>query len=137
MQNLPSRVAQAESLWRDGYTSTRSRVAFEDMLFELKSEANELGLDEARDVIAALEAFVITVPLVEEAARAADPGVRAALQMLDVMRYPNVSIHFGALFRLLRQLARNIRASERSSGEFRPIFVPPRTRRDDTSQPLV
>jgi len=125
-QSVPGRVAEAKDLWEQGYTSTRARVAFEDLLFGLKRQTITLGLMEARDVVVALEAFAISVPLSASASRTAEPGIAAGLEMLLAMIHPNVSIHFTALFRLLVHLTGQIAAQERSAGAFRPVFVYPR-----------
>ncbi|MDD9965862.1 MAG: hypothetical protein OXR73_06530 [Myxococcales bacterium] len=136
-QSIPSRVAEARDLWQQGSTSTRARVAFEDLLFDLKRETIVLGLTDARDVIVALEAFAISVPLSATASRAAEPGIDAGLDMLLAMVHPNVAIHFTALFRLLVHLTSQIAGEERPAGSYRPVFVHPRAKGRADVRPRV
>ena len=128
-RSIPLCVARAKELWRDGHVSTPSRVAFEDLLFALKHQASDLRLQRASDLIATLEAFAITVPLNEQAARVADRGIDAGLDMLLALTHPNVSVHVGALYRLLATLALDIARQDQLGREFRPVFVPPRPSR--------
>lgn len=134
-QSVPDRVAHAKALWRDGYTSTRARVAFEDLLFELKRDATELALVDVRDLVVALEVFAISVPLSASASRIAEPGVAATLDMLAALAFPNVAVHFTALFRLLIDLTNQVTADEGRAGEFRPVFVSTRRDRSNPRRP--
>lgn len=122
---IPDTVERAKQLWRDGRASTAARVAFEDLLFGLRHQAADLGLERASDLLATLEAFAITVPLHEDAARIAERGVDAGLDMLAALRHPNVGVHRGALYRLLSQLALEIARRDNRHGHYRPVFVPP------------